>query len=127
MSEKVKELKNKQLKLTHFFNKRSKTETNANIHKNKNKFYRKVKVKKYGCVSCRKCTEFECYATGQTFKIKQKVDCCSNWVIYIVSCELCRVQYVGSCINIKSRLSKHKSDIRVGFSIYSNFTLLTLL
>ena len=57
--------------------------------------------------------DFTSYNTGKTYKIKQKVDCDSAWVIYLSSCRKCGRQYVGkSKTPLKIRHSNHKQEIK---------------
>jgi hypothetical protein len=77
-----------------------------------------------GCFKCRKTckvacpvleerTDFKSFNTGKTYKIKQRVDCDSAWVIYLCSCKKCGGQYVGeSKTPFKLRHSNHKQEIR---------------
>ena len=51
-------------------------------------------------------------ATNQTYKIKPSLDCNSNFVIYCITDLVCKKQNVGSCDNIKSRLSNYKSHLK---------------
>ena len=75
---------------------------------------------------CKKCTK-KCHACkvlkeGQTFrstntkkiyKIKQKVDCQSSYIIYLGTCMKCQGQYVGkSSQQFRKRHSGHKQEIK---------------
>ena len=76
-----------------------------------------------GCFKCdRKCDlcknfqheakEFTSSTNGRSYKIKQTLGCTSARVIYLVSCNKCNLQYVGSTSNpFKVRFRNHKSDM----------------
>ena len=76
-----------------------------------------------GCVKCGKCrvvcpvlnegNTFKSTATGKTYKIRQKITCFSDWVIYLITCKKCKGQYVGkSQTSFKLRHSNHKREIK---------------
>ena len=76
-----------------------------------------------GCSKCKKCRvscpiikeggTFKSTNTGRTYKIKQKVNCDSSFVIYLATCGKCRGQYVGkSQTPFKKRHSNHKQEIK---------------
>ena len=58
-----------------------------------------------GCFKCKKCRvscpilnetkTFKSTNTGKVYKVKQHLECNSNWLIYLCSCKNCRGQYVG--------------------------------
>ena len=50
--------------------------------------------------------------TRKSYKIRQSLSCCTDYVIYCAICTLCNRQCVGSWINFSSRLSNHKSHIK---------------
>ena len=60
--------------------------------------------------------EFSCKVTGTTYKVKGNLSCNSANVVYLISCKLCKDQYVGSTYknNFKPRFRVHKSDINTG-------------
>ena len=52
-------------------------------------------------------------ATGRSYQIKQNLGCNSTGIIYLASCNKCKVQYVGSTSNaFKVRFRNHKSDMK---------------
>ena len=56
---------------------------------------------------------FTSTATGKTYEIKDCLDCDSKQVVYLITCQFCRAQYVGSTRNkCRYRTSNNKSDIR---------------
>ena len=76
-----------------------------------------------GCKKCNKCRVvcpileetkiFKSTNTGKVYKIKQNVNCTSDWVIYLSTCKKCRGQYVGkSKTSFKLRHSNHKMEIK---------------
>ena len=77
-----------------------------------------------GCFKCsKKCKvvcpvleerkDFKSFNTGKTYKIRQRVDCTSAWVIYLCTCKKCGGQYVGkSKTPFKIRHSNHKQEIK---------------
>ena len=78
------------------------------------------KCKSERCDICQNCfvckDEFTCTVTGKTYKVRGKLFCTSSNVIYLISCKLCKEQYVGSAFkdNFKSRFRVHKSDVITG-------------
>jgi len=48
---------------------------------------------------------------GAEFPINGKLNCSSKNVVYVVSCSLCQVSYVGSSNNVFRRFQSHKSHI----------------
>ena len=76
-----------------------------------------------GCFKCNKCrvacpilkegNVFRSRNTGKSYKIRQKLTCTSDWVIYLATCQKCQGQYVGkSKTPFKIRHSNHKQEIR---------------
>ena len=37
----------------------------------------------------------------------------SKWIIYVISCPICNLQYVGQSNNFRARMNGHKSDFRL--------------
>ena len=56
---------------------------------------------------------FRCTVTNKNYKIKQHLDCNVRNVIYLITCNTCQKQYVGSTTNFKSRFTLYKSDIKL--------------
>ena len=57
---------------------------------------------------------FFCTGTGKRDKVRVKLCCTSSYnVIYLISCKLCKEQYVGSAfkINFKRRFRVHNSHV----------------
>ena len=77
-------------------------------------------AKKCGKRRCQICNFFECcdFITSATNKRKFKCrnrnsSCDSLWVIYVISCPKCNMQYVGQTNNFRLRMNGHKSDFRL--------------
>ena len=60
--------------------------------------------------------EFTCKVTGKAYKVRGNLSCNSANVVYLISCKLCKDQYLGSAYknNFKPRFRVHKSDINTG-------------
>ena len=61
---------------------------------------------------------FRSYQTQQLYTIFHKLNCKSKFIIYLMECTLCKVQYVGkaeTAFNI--RLNKHRKDVNYPKSI----------
>ena len=69
-----------------------------------------------GCHTCPKMKEtknFRSTNSKKIYKIKQAVNCDSDYVIYLVTCGRCQGQYVGkSKTPFKCRHSNHKCEIK---------------
>ena len=76
-----------------------------------------------GCVKCNHCRvscpkikegrKFKSTNTGKEYFIRQKVDCDSDWVVYLVTCRRCQGQYVGKAkTSFKKRHSNHKQEVK---------------
>lgn len=77
-----------------------------------------------GCFKCNKnrcdlcknflteSNHFRSCKTGRIFPIRQHLTCTSKNVVYLTTCELCQLQYVGSTpTEFKVRFRNHKSSI----------------
>ena len=54
---------------------------------------------------------FEIYQTNRTFKIFHKLNCRSSFVIYLMECTLCKIQYEGKAVTFFNiRLNNHRKD-----------------
>ena len=71
---------------------------------------------------CDICTNFmvfdTIFTTGKYYKVKGALSCSSGNVVYLISCQYCKLQYVGSAITFKERFRIHKSDINAGKKRY---------
>jgi hypothetical protein len=76
-----------------------------------------------GCFKCGKCRvacpilketkNFQSTNTKRKYKIHQRLDCTSDWLIYLVTCRKCKGQYIGKSKTIfKLRHSNHKMEIK---------------
>lgn len=55
---------------------------------------------------------FQSFITKENFPIKQYINCHSNWIVYLISCNICKMQYVGCTKQkLKERFRRHISDI----------------
>ena len=53
-------------------------------------------------------------ANNKTFKCyNDNTSCDSKWIIYVISCPICNLQYVGQSNNFRARMNGHKSDFRL--------------
>lgn len=76
-----------------------------------------------GCFKCdKKCdlcqnylkesNTFSSFETGKSYRIRQKLTCTSSHLIYLISCNKCKLQYVGSTATaFKTRFRNHKSSM----------------
>ena len=56
---------------------------------------------------------FKSSQTIGTFRISQKTACKSNFIIYILECELCKSQYVGKAeTTFNIWLNNHRKDVK---------------
>ena len=65
---------------------------------------------------------FQSYQTQQLYTIFHKLNCKSKFIIYLMECALCKIQYVGkaeTAFNI--RLNNHRKDVNNPKSIPANF------
>ena len=65
------------------------------------------------CKQVIKTEHFKSNQTNRTFRIFQKTTCKSNFIIYLLECELCKIQYIGkaeTAFNI--RLNNHRKDVK---------------
>ena len=76
-----------------------------------------------GCWKCSNCKvacpilkegkKFKSTNTGKEYTIKERLNCNSDWLIYLVTCKRCQGQYVGkSKTKFKLRHSNHKQEIK---------------
>ena len=69
------------------------------------------------CVYCQllsktEANHFKSVQTGQSFKIRQSINCQSKDIIYLVSCVKCNLQGVGSTTQFNKRISNYFSHIK---------------
>ena len=81
--------------------------------------YKRCNHCKVVCPVMKEGTKFRSTNTGKTYPIRQKVNCDSDWVIYLVTCKRCQGQYVGkSKTKLKTRHSNHKQEIKKKVLVY---------
>ncbi|CAH3171643.1 unnamed protein product, partial [Porites lobata] len=69
------------------------------------------------CKGINKTTTFTSSNNNKTFKIFHSVNCQSSWVIYIIECNICNLQYIGkSGTPFNLRLNNHRNHIKKGIS-----------
>ncbi len=68
------------------------------------------------CANCHRMirsTSVKSFSTDFKFMIRNKMDCSSHYMIYLIECRKCGIQYVGQTTNsISMRLTAHMTDIR---------------
>ena len=69
---------------------------------------------------CKQCLSLICSiyisstANNKTFKChNENTSCDSKWIIYVISCPICNLQYVGRSNNFRAHMNGHKSDFRL--------------
>lgn len=85
-------------------------------------FFGPPKAGNFPCLGCASCNnmlrgdEFTQQNTGRRFRIKQRYTCSSRFLIYMITCP-CNLVYIGeTTMEIRQRISKHKSTIRTGMT-----------
>ena len=64
------------------------------------------------CQQVLKTTTFTSTQTREFFTIFYQVTCHSNYVIYLLECIMCNIQYVGKSETFNIRLNNHTKDIK---------------
>lgn len=73
-----------------------------------------VDIKRVPCVNN---TQFFCYSSnGTTHKIHSFINCNTKFVIYLITCTACSIQYVG-CTTNPLKSIYHLSDIKREFAL----------
>ena len=57
---------------------------------------------------------FKCTTTGKYYKVEVTLSCNSVNVVYLITCQCCKLQYVGSAFTFKERFRIHKRDVNTG-------------
>jgi len=66
------------------------------------------------CPYVKECSKFTSFTTGESFPITSSIHCKSSWVVYLITCSACNLQYVGKCeTTLYTRFSNTKSDIKL--------------
>jgi hypothetical protein len=72
--------------------------------------------RKLKCLTCKYMTQGTTFSSSKTrecYKIHGKFNCQSTYVIYLITCAECNIQYVGqTSTTLNSRMSSHRHDIR---------------
>lgn len=72
------------------------------------------------CICCnyvRKSNVFVSTTTKTSYPIKQFMNCATKYVVYLFTCKVCQVQYVGSTVcELKTRIRRHMSDINAVYT-----------
>ena len=70
--------------------------------------------RKYSCFKQLKETKsFKSKATRKTYEICHEINCNSKYVIYLLECTKCKIQYVGkSETELEYRIANHRSDAK---------------
>lgn len=56
---------------------------------------------------------FKSETTGKEYKIKQYINCDTKSVVYLVTCQMCKVQYVGCTMRkLRNRIAEHVLGIK---------------
>jgi len=76
---------------------------------------------------CKLCLVLNCSdsikstSSSRTFKCNNGgTNCDSEWVIYVIECPVCALQYVGQSNNFRFRMNGHRSDFKLYISGESN-------
>ena len=72
---------------------------------------RKRKSGIYACQVVKEGSSFKSNQTGETYKIRQDINCRSENIIYLVTCKKCGMQGVGSCTTFCKRISNYITSI----------------
>ena len=68
------------------------------------------------CLCCQQListTTFKSNQTNKTFKIYHRVNCKTSFIIYLLECYICNIQYVGkSETPFNIRLNNHRKDVK---------------
>ena len=72
-----------------------------------------------GCVCCARMEEMtdtvKSTRTGREYRVKRHYDCQSSWVVYVVTCLDCQVQYIGQTIQtMVGRHYGHRNEVKGG-------------
>jgi hypothetical protein len=83
-----------------------------------NKFPDKCKpCGKPRCASCsiiNMTNQFTSTTHGKTRRLKHNVDCGSQDIIYLITCKICKIQYVGETrCSLRKRFSHHRSCVKL--------------
>jgi len=58
--------------------------------------------------------QFKSISNNKTFKLRNNSNCSSTNLVYVITCSLCNIQYVGETGDtIRNRMNRHRSNIRL--------------
>ena len=64
-----------------------------------------------------KTNKFQSSETGREYTITRTYNCLSRWVVYVVTCTTCNIQYVGQTTQeMRKRHYGHRHDVRSGIA-----------
>lgn len=67
------------------------------------------------CTACKyaeNCGSFQSRSNRSTHRIRSLINCNTKFVIYLITCSICNIQYVGCTTNsLKIRICRHLLDI----------------
>ena len=73
----------------------------------------KCEKKCHACKVIKEGGSFKSTNTKKSYKIRQKIDCQSSYIIYLGTCQKCQGQYVGKSTQpFRKRHSGHKQEIK---------------
>ena len=65
------------------------------------------------CINVNETSTFTSTVTGETYIINHRFDCNERCLVYLLTCNKCKMQYVGQTIDqFRSRCNNYKSDSR---------------
>ena len=66
------------------------------------------------CTHIKRTNRFYSTTYNKTFKISNNFNCSSSNLIYLITCSLCKIQYVGETGNsLRNRSNRHRSNIKL--------------
>ena len=71
--------------------------------------------------------KFTSKVTGKTYFIKGDLSCNSKNVIYLITCDKCKDEYIGSAVDFKPRFRVQKRNVVVPLDILMKNTYVPLL
>lgn len=79
------------------------------------------------CIACNHAhviNTFTSCNTGESHQVRQYINCNTRYVVYLITCKVCNIQYVGCTTTaLKTRIKRHLSDVNrtlaVGLSMVS--------
>ena len=64
------------------------------------------------CEQVKDTEDFKSNVTGKEYKIFHTVNCKSTFLIYLMECSICKIQYVGkSEWRLNRRINQHRNDV----------------